>query len=212
MLSEAVKEPGLVHGRHHLALQALVPEAPQRFLVLGLRVLKHDRLPCPLVPVTLCTSGNVNPAAQNSRAEPCPEKGILVQCGRDLVHVQLADRVHAPWYFNLPAAFKVMLEGFHLERGTHEDKSQVSSAFQQVPHEYHVEVCELISFVDLVKHDVCDACEIWIREQPFPEYAQSGKDQTGMSALDVEGHHVTDVFAEGLAPLYSDALRERGGR
>mmetsp|Transcript_61202 Transcript_61202/g.131628 ORF Transcript_61202/g.131628 Transcript_61202/m.131628 type:complete len:203 (+) Transcript_61202:1454-2062(+) len=125
MLPEAIQEAGLVHGRHHLILEAMVSKAPEHFLVFRLRVLEHHLLPGSLVPVSLCAGRNADAPAKDSRAKPRPEVRLLVQSGNHLIQVELAHREDTPWHSHLCCALEVPFEGLHLQCGAHEHEPQV---------------------------------------------------------------------------------------
>mmetsp|Transcript_82788 Transcript_82788/g.208438 ORF Transcript_82788/g.208438 Transcript_82788/m.208438 type:complete len:413 (-) Transcript_82788:545-1783(-) len=212
VLAQAINQSSLAHRSHHLVLQALIPEAPQYLSVLRLDVPEHNGLPSTLVPIALRTRRDVDAATQDARPEPLPEHRLLVEGSRDLVHVKLADWKHAPWDVDLGCTLKVPLKGFHLQCGAHQDDSQVAPSLEEVPNEDHIEICQLITLVDLVKDHVCDAVQLRVMKHALPKDTEGCKHQSGIWVSRSKWNLVANVLAQRLAPLNSDAFCQRRRR
>mmetsp|Transcript_54415 Transcript_54415/g.117776 ORF Transcript_54415/g.117776 Transcript_54415/m.117776 type:complete len:237 (+) Transcript_54415:1875-2585(+) len=206
MLPKTVKQSRFTHRRHHLILETLFSEAPERLAVLRLGVLEDNLLPGTLVPVALSASRDIYASAENSRAQPETEEWLLIEGRSHLIQVKLTDRVDAARDFDLAGVSEVALEGLHLQRGAHQDHPQILSPCQQVPHEDHVEVCQLVSLVHLIEDDVRDAREIRVLQEAPAEDAQCGKNQASVGSLRLKGSLVTYFSAKGLATLCSNTL------
>mmetsp|Transcript_21767 Transcript_21767/g.38473 ORF Transcript_21767/g.38473 Transcript_21767/m.38473 type:complete len:255 (+) Transcript_21767:276-1040(+) len=217
VLSKPIQKPCFAHGRHHLFLQAFLSQTPQRLPVLWFWVLENYLLPSTLVPVTFAAGRNVNAAAQDSWPQPLAEQGLLEECGRHLIHVQLTHWIDSTRHFHLgrrwkPVAGEVALECLHLQRCTHEHQPQVATSSQQIPDKYHVEVSELVSLMNLVKDHVCHADEVRVCQHAPSENPECGEHQASMLSLRSKRNLVTDVRTQRTASLLRDALCQGCGR
>mmetsp|Transcript_44589 Transcript_44589/g.83044 ORF Transcript_44589/g.83044 Transcript_44589/m.83044 type:complete len:337 (-) Transcript_44589:1029-2039(-) len=167
VLSQSIQQAGFVEGSHHLALQALIPQAPQGILISRCSMPEDHRLPGLFIPVTFATSRYIDASAEDPRPQKHSKDWLLVECGSNFIKIELTHREHAPRDFDLSSALEVALKSLHLQCGAHEHHAQVWPPLQEVAHEDHVEIRKLVALMDLVEDHMRDANQLRVPQQPL---------------------------------------------